>query len=326
LVMLDVRRLRVLREVAKQGSFSAAASSLGYTQPAVSRQISVLEGETGVQLLRRMPQGVALTEAGRLLVERTEDVISRLDRIEDELRAHSELEGGRLRLSAFASAAAGLLPLALVRFRERHPAVELSVIVLDPIDSLPLLRADELDIALCNYTDPNQSLERSARANMPSWAALDAVPLFEDPMYVALPAGHPLADARRLKLADLADDPWMLTTTTTCPDSEIFRIACKQAGVEPPVAFEYDDYAALLGFVAASVGVAVVPDMVARNLRDGVVLRELDPPLPARPVVAAVASGYRSPAVAAMLDILLELAAEWEGGRVGDTHAQPIAA
>ncbi len=314
--MLDVRRLRVLRAVARQGSLSAAAASLGYTQPAISRQISVLEGEAGVQLLRRVPQGVVLTDAGRLLVDRAEEVILRLDRIEDELRAYAGLDGGTLRLAAFASAAASVLPLALVRFRERHPNVELSVIVLDPLDSLPLLRAGELDIALCNYDDPNRPVERAGSTVVPSWAALEPVALFDDPMYVALPAGHPLADAPRLRLADLASEDWMLTTTATCPDSEIFTAAARMAGLDPRVAFQYDDYAALLGFVAAGAGIAVIPDMVARDLRAGVVVRETEPPLPARPVVAAVAAGYRPPAVTAMLNLLLELAGEWVAGRV----------
>ncbi len=323
--MLDVRRLRVLQEVARQGSFSAAASALGYTQPAVSRQIAVLEAESGVQLLRRLPQGAVLTEAGRLLVDRAAEVIARLDRIEDELHAYAGLDGGTLHLAAFASAAASVLPLALVRFRERHPHVELSVIVHDPVDSLPLLRAGELDIALCNYDDPNHPVERAGSTVVPSWAALEAVALFEDPMYVALPAGHPLAGAPRLRLADLAADNWMLTTTATGPDSDIFTTAARRAGLNPRVAFQYDDYAALLGFVAAGAGIAVIPDMVARDLRAGVVVREPDPPLPGRPVVAAVASGYRAPAVTAMLDVLLELAGEWVAGRVQPGPAARLA-
>ena len=313
--MLDVRRLRILQEVGRHGSFSAAAAALGYTQPAVSRQIAVLEAESGVQLLRRRPQGATLTEAGRLLVERAGEVIARLDRIEEELRAYAGLDGGTLRLAAFASAAASVLPRALVRFRERHPSVELSVIVLDPIDSLPPLRAGELDIAVCNYDDPNQQVRRAGSTVVPSWAALEAVALFEDPMYVALPTDHPLAGVPQLRLADLAGDHLILTTTATCPDSEIFVAAARAAGLDPRVAFQYDDYAALLGFVAAGAGVAVIPDMVARELRPGVVVRAPDPPLPPRPVVAAVAAGYRSPAVSAMLDILLELAGEWVAGR-----------
>jgi DNA-binding transcriptional LysR family regulator len=318
--MLDVRRLRILREVARQGSFSAAAVILGYTQPAISRQISVLEAEVGIQLLRRLPQGVALTDAGRLLVDRADDVLLSLDRAEEELRVYTDLGAGTLRMAAFASMAASMLPLALVRFRERHPAVELSVSIVDPDDSLPLLRAGELDLALCNQEGARAG-SRSQRAQEAGGLPLEFVQLFEDPMYVALPAWHPLAGASDVHLAELGDEPWMFTTTATCPDSDLFLGACRAADIEPEVAFQYDDYAALLGFVAAGVGLSVIPDMVARHVRDGVVIRDLTPSLPARPVAVALPAGYRSPAVAAMLEILVELSPEWVAGRLTPTPA-----
>lgn len=314
--MLDVRRLRVLREVARQGSLSAAATSLGYTQPAVSRQIAVLESEVGVQLLQRLPQGTVLTDAGRLLVDRAEDVLVDLARIEEELRAHAGLGGGTLAMATFASAAAAVVPLALARFRERHPLVELSVTVADPADSLPLLRAGELDLALCNYDESSKFAIPRSQPRESTHQRVELVHVFDDPMYVALPASHPLAGVPKLDLGRLADEPWMLTTTATCPDADLFSGACQAAEIEPRVAFQYDDYAALLGFVAAGVGIAVVPDMVARQAREDVVIRSIDPPLPSRPVAAAVPAGYRSPAVGAMLEILLELAPEWVAGQL----------
>src|ERR1700737_965619 len=146
--MLDARRLKVLCEVAKHGSFSAAATTLGYTQPAVSRQIATLEAEAGTTLVLRVPQGAVLTDAGQLLVKRAEAILASLVDAETELRALAGLEGGRLRLASFASAAASILPLAVARFRERFPAVELTIEMADPIDSLPRLRAGELDLAL----------------------------------------------------------------------------------------------------------------------------------------------------------------------------------
>lgn len=300
--MVDVRRLKVLREVARQGSFSAAAAALGYTQPAVSRQIGVLEAEMGTQLLLRTPQGVVLTDAGRVLVERGENVLAQLERLEDEVRARGNLAGGRLRLAVFSSAAASIVPRAIVRFRERYPGVELSIIVADPAESLPLLHAGELDIALCH--DGGETNGETPR--------LDCVPLLEDPMYIALPAGHPLTDLDRLALNDLAGETWMLPTLgDRCPDAELVLLACHAAGFDPPVAFEYDDYSALLGFVAAGVGVAPIPDMAARYAREGVVFREVDPPLPPRPVVAALPAGYRSPAAGAMLEVMHEVVDEW---------------
>src|SRR6516225_7237596 len=123
--MLDTRRLKVLCEVARHGSFSAAADSLGYTQPAVSRQIATLEAETGATLVRRLAGGVVLTDAGRLLVDRATVILARLEETEAELQALLGLGGGRLRIASFASAASSIVPLAIVKFRERFPAVDL---------------------------------------------------------------------------------------------------------------------------------------------------------------------------------------------------------
>jgi DNA-binding transcriptional LysR family regulator len=312
--MLDVRRLSVLCEVARSGSISAAATVLGYTQPAVSRQISVLESEVGVQLLRRLPQGVALTDAGQLLVDRAEAVILSLSRTEEELRARTNMASGTLRMAAFASSAASVVPLALGRFRDRHPEVELKVTVADPVESLPMLRAGELDLILSNHS-PDAELARSRRPQQPG-LPLDWIDLFDDPMHVALHPCDPLADVPELTLAHVADQTWMLASNDTCPDAELFLGACAQEGIEPKIAFQYDDYAALAGFVAAGVGLTVVPDMIARNLRDDVTVRPLTPPLPPRPIAAVIPSGYRTPAVAAMLEILEEIAPEWVAGQL----------
>src|SRR5437660_9302972 len=133
--MLDSRRLKVLCEVARHGSFSAAAVALGYTQPAVSRQIAALESEVGAVLVRRVPQGAVLTDAGRLLAQRGAAVLAYLQDIEDELRALGGMEGGTLRLATFASAAGSIVPRAVACFRERHPKVELTVEMFDPVES-----------------------------------------------------------------------------------------------------------------------------------------------------------------------------------------------
>jgi DNA-binding transcriptional LysR family regulator len=303
--MLDLRRLRVLVEVAHHGSFSSAAAALDYTQPAVSRQIATLEAEVGAVLVRRVPQGAVLTDAGRMLVERSEAILAQLGAVEAELRSFAGLEAGELRIASFASAAASILPLAIARFRDRHPAVELSVVMADPIDSLPGLLAGELDVALSHAAA--DELERAP--------GIELVHLFDDPMYVAMPAGHPLRQLVPLDLAAFASEPWMLATSNSCPDSRLFLRACHAAGFEPQIAFQNDDYPAILGFVAAGVGVALIPDMVARGVRDDVVVRALDPPAPPRPILAAVPAGYRSPAAGAMLAVLAEIGEEWVAGR-----------
>jgi DNA-binding transcriptional LysR family regulator len=305
--------LRVLVEVARHGSFSSAAESLGYTQPAVSRQIATLEAEVGATLIRRVPKGAVLTDAGQLLVERAETVLARLDDVETELRALAGLEGGRLRMATFASAASSIVPLAIAAFRERHPAVELHISMADPVDSIPRLRAGDLDLVLSHDRAMGQPVLSSGQVSGPTepLSGLEFDHLFDDPMYVAMPAGHALADEPELELGRFSEEPWMLATSQTCPDSRLFLRACHEAGFEPRIAFQNDDYPAILGFVAAGVGVALIPDMAARGVRDDVVVRQLDPPPPSRPIIAVVPSGYRSPAVEAMLEVLREISAEW---------------
>jgi len=306
--MLDSRRLRVLCEVARHGSFSAAAEALGYTQPAVSRQIAALEAEVGAVLVRRVPQGAVLTDAGRLLSERGAAVLSYLQDMEEELRALLGLEGGTLRLATVASAAGSIVPRAVALFRDHHPEVELTVEMYDPDESIPRLRAGEFDLALSH--DPRDDPERRDQAD-----DLDVVTLFDDPMYVALPAGHALCAAAGLSMANFSSEPWMLATGRTCPDARLFMRACHDAGFEPRIAFQNDDYGAILGFVAAGVGVALVPDMVTRAVRGDVVIRELEPAPPPRPISVILPSGYRSPAAAAMLEVLRDVAQAWVSDR-----------
>jgi DNA-binding transcriptional LysR family regulator len=148
-------------------------------------------------------------------------------------------------------------------------------------------------------------LEAAPRGN------LEVMRLFDDPMYVAMPVGHRLAGARSLSMASLASEPWMIATGRSCPDSMLLLRACHAAGFEPRIAFENDDYSAILGFVAAGVGVALVPDMIARGARDDVVLRALEPAAEPRPISAMLPGGYRSPATSALLDVLREVSEEW---------------
>ena len=307
----------MLCEVARHGSFSAAAAALGYTQPAVSRQIATLEAEVGATLVRRVPQGALLTDAGHLLVDRGEVILARLEDAEAELRGLAGLEGGTLRLASFASAAASFVPLAIARFRDRYPAVELSIVMSDPVDSIPRLIAGELDIALSHdamnqHTDNGKSSSTTAPSGI---GTIELVHLFDDPMYVAVPLAHPLADSAKLDLLALAEDPWMLASPHVCAGARLFLRACHAAGFEPTIAFESDDYPAILGFVAAGVGVALIPDMTSRGIRSDVVVRELDPPPPPRPILAAIPTGYRSPATTAMLSVLREVSDAWVAER-----------
>src|SRR3954447_20394654 len=199
--MLDVRRMRVLREVAVRGSFSAAADSLSFTQSAISQQIAALERETGTTLVQRNARGIRLTETGEALVRHAEAILARIGEAEAELEAIAGLRGGRLRLAAFESAAASLMPLAIAAFRAAHPGVELSLILAEPDQSAPMLKSGELDLALGFDSRIRGEVDGIARRH-----------LLSDPMYLVMPVDHPLVRKRNLKLCDFAEDSWIAGT------------------------------------------------------------------------------------------------------------------
>jgi DNA-binding transcriptional LysR family regulator len=146
--MLNVNRLRILKEVALKGSFSGAADALSYTQSAVSQQIAALEAETGMTLLERRPRGVGLTAAGQTLMGHAEGILAGVEAAEDALGSIAGLRGGRLRMASFPTAGSTLMPLAIATFRERHQAVELTLTEGEPEEIAPRLRSGELDLAL----------------------------------------------------------------------------------------------------------------------------------------------------------------------------------
>ncbi|MEA2148609.1 MAG: hypothetical protein QOD69_439 [Solirubrobacteraceae bacterium] len=301
--MLDVKRLRVLREVAARGSFSAAAEALAYTQSAVSQQIAALEREAGTLLVDRNARGIRMTEAGHALVRHADVILARLADAEAELEAIAGVRGGRLRLVSFPSAGATIAPRAIGRFRERHPDVEVTLEPREPHEGLDCVKTGDCDIALTVEAGFEPIVDK----------AIERHHLLDDPMYVLLPAGHRVAHKTRVRLADLAEEPWIMGATGRCPDGMILERACQAAGFEPRVAFMSDDYSAIQGFVAAGVGVCLIPDLALVAVRDDVVIRPLHGrPLHRHVIAATLAGGYVSPACAAMLEILAEVGSEFQ--------------
>ncbi len=301
--MLDVRRLAILREVAQQGSFSVAADELYLSQSAVSQQIATLEREVGMKLLDRTREGPKLTDAGRVLVSHADAAIARLEEAERELAAIAGLEGGELRLASFPSASATLLTEAVSLFHRRHPNVRLSVADAEPVESLPRLRSGEIDLALSfDYPSVPAAEDRD----------LDRTLVLTESMYLALPDDHELAGKRTVKLTELAEVEWLCgSRPSTC--GEVVVRACRDAGFEPRVGFESDDYNVMQGFIAAGLGVTLLPDLALPTLRSDLVVRATDPPAPKRRVWALTrAEGARSPATDEMVAILEQ---------VGDTFA-----
>jgi molybdate transport repressor ModE-like protein len=302
--MLDVKRLRVLREVARQGSFSAAADALAFTQSAVSQQVAALERETGTILIDRAPGGVRLTDAGRALVGHAEAVLARLADAEQELAAIAGLRGGRVRLASFPSAGATLVTAAVSRFRQQHPEVELSLAEGEPEVTVPGLKRGEFDLAVVfDYGHGSDGVELGD--------GLDCIHLLDEPVRVVLPTDHPLADSDRIRLKQLADDPWIGGCCGgVCHEMVVHW--CGDAGFEPKLVFESDDHNIQLGLVAAGVGVTLLPELCLRIAHPGVASRPVEGPEPWRRVFAAVPSnGYRSPATEAMIEVLESAAGQF---------------
>lgn len=306
--MLDVRRMRVLREVGRCGSFSAAAQSLSFTQSAVSQQIAALEKEAGVVLVDRSARGVRLTHAGEVVVRHADAILGRLAEVDAELEALAGLRAGRVRLGTFESAGSTLVPPAFAEFRRRHPAIELSMLLGEDEDNLPRLRDGELDLVLVEEATPGAD-DGFARTS-----------LLEDPLYLVMAADHPLADRPDLRFADFAGDAWIAGSLGTCDCNRILMRSCAAAGFEPRIAFTTDDYTAMKGFAAAGVGVCLIAGLGLTTLRDDIVVRSLGPETPVRHISAVVREDAAPvPAVEAMTEILVALGASQAGARVEPT-------
>ena len=311
--MLDPRRLRVLREIAACGSFSAAAEALSFTQSAVSQQVAALERETGATLIERGVRPVRLTDAGRALMAHAEAVLARLEEAEQELAEIAHLRRGRLRLGSFPTAIATLVPDAVARFRRRHPDVDLTVTDDHGQGLIPRLARWELDLALIYdheaLPEPEVRLERT--------------PLLDDPFDLLVPDGHPLARRTSVALKELAEETWIGGTV----DGAYARIvlhSCHSAGFEPRVIFGSDDYNAVQAFVAVGLGVAILPRLALTVLRPGLARVALHDPPVRRVAAARLAASFRSAATSSMLDVLKETAEAFmaRGAAAPSDHAQ----
>jgi DNA-binding transcriptional LysR family regulator len=294
--MLDVRRLKVLQEVVEHGSFSGAAESLHLSQSAVSQQIAVLEKEVGIPLLQRTSDGPKLTVAGEALMTHGDAVMCRLEEAERELAQIAGLEGGRLRLASFPTASATLITPALSLFRQRFPNVELQFTEQEPEDAFPTLRRGNLDLSVVfDYPDFPLDFARDVEAEL----------IYTESMRVALPPGHPLAGAKSVRIEDLADEDWLCGELPSSCRDQVLQI-CRDAGFEPRISFQSEEYEVIKGFVAGGLGVTILPELAGGH--PGIELRAVRGQKPVRRVWAVTRQEEsRSPAAVEMLGILREV-------------------
>jgi molybdate transport repressor ModE-like protein len=300
---LDVQSLRIVRAIADAGTITAAALSLGYSQPAVSQHVRRLERRLGTALLERRGRGVRLTEAGQVLARHGATVTAALDAAATEVAALTGLRTGRVRLVAFPSSSATLVPTALAYLRSRHPDLRVSLDESEPPLSIQQLREGACDIAVA-FSYPGTDLGRGED----DLAGLETRVLLEDPPVLALATGHPLGQARRVHLRDLAGETWI----AGCPRCRGHLLAsCAAVGYTPSVAYATDDYVAVLGLVASGLGIALLPGLVLPTAarHPGVVVRAVGGTTPRTVSTVTTPDLMRVPAVVATIEALLEAAA-----------------
>ncbi|WP_248966007.1 LysR family transcriptional regulator [Sphaerisporangium perillae] len=296
--MLDVRKLRLLRELARRGTIAAVADALAYTPSAVSQQLAALEREAGVPLLERAGRRVALTPAGATLAQHTEGVLALLEQASAALAATRAGLVGPLRIGAFPTAVRTILPPALVALGHDHPGLELRVTELDPAAVPEALRDGRLDIALVHDydyvpTEPDPGL--------------DTEPLIEETIYLASAGAHPGADADPIPRAAgealriHREAPWIVGTPETLCHTMAIR-ACQAAGFTPRVRHHADDFTTVLALVAAGQGVALVPELGAIDPPANVTLTPL--PSRRRTRIAYRKGTRRHPAISACISAI----------------------
>lgn len=299
--MIDAAGLRVIRAISEEGSFTAAAAALGYSQPAISQMVRRLEERTGTVLVERLGRNVRLTEAGAVLARHAGPVLAALEAAESEVAAIAGLRAGRVRLMAFPSASSTMVPRALALVKSRFPDVQVTFAEAEPPESLAALRAGECDVAVA-FAYEGTDLGRGED----DMEQFEVIKLLDDDVRLALPRRHPLAAAAEVNLADVADEPWI----AGCPRCRGHLLALAgKAGFSPDIAFETEDNVAVSGLIAEGLGIALMPDLISHAINNPAIVTVPIAPASRRAVYAVTTPDLqRVPAVAATLTALTEAA------------------
>ncbi|WP_406044636.1 LysR family transcriptional regulator [Micromonospora sp. NBC_00898] len=290
--MIDVRRLRLLRDLARLGTIAAVAEAHTYTPSAVSQQLAALQREAGVALLERAGRRVTLTPTGEALVRHTEVVLAALEAADATLAAARGELSGTVRIGAYPSAVRTVLPRALVALARDHPALDLMVTELDPVAMPDALRDRRLDVALLHDYDI---------VPVEPDPALDSTPLLDETVFLALPAAMELGPEGD-PMYSVRDAQWIVASQGTLCHSLALH-ACELAGFRPTVRHHADDFTAMLALVAAGQGVGLVPQLAVARPPAGVRLVRLTIRRRTRIAYRQGAGGH--PAVAACVAALL---------------------
>lgn len=304
--------MQILRAVITSGSVTAAAAHLGYTPSAVSQQVAVLEKQAGLPLLERVGRGVRPTTAGLLLSDYATRIGKEVAEAETALADLREGRTGQFSLRYFATAGADLVAPAVATLRRDHPRVRIDLGLLETGDPLRVVAKRQADLAIV------------VRPHGTSPEGVHLVHLVDDPYMVVLPKEHHLTDKQSLNLAELADEPWVGSESQDGVCLDVILGACSAAGFSPDFVVQSDDYATAQGFVAAGLGVALIPRMGLANRHHNVTVREVHNPKPIRSIQAAIhESALQQPIMVSMLDAL-EVASGAEQVGTLPGHVRPI--
>jgi DNA-binding transcriptional LysR family regulator len=314
LFMVDLRRLRALRELADRGTIAAAADGLHLTPSAVSQQLSALEREVGQPLLEPDGRGVRLTSAAHVLLAHGDVLFAQMELLRADLDAHRAGEAGELRVGGFATSLAALVLPASLLLAERAPGLRVHIAEAESPECFEALARRELDVAL------SMEAEGVPAADDPRFFRR---PLLEDVLDAALPVGHPLADEEAIDLHALAGETWIAPPARwTC--EAVVLTGCRAAGFSPRIAHRTGDWNASFAFVAAGLGVALIPRLADLEPPAGTVVRPLTGVPPIRHVFAACRRGAeRGPAMSALLDALCAAAGSRCSATASTTSATP---
>ena len=264
--MLEMRRLQALQAVVETGSVKEAALRLGYTPSAISQHISTLEAETKSVLLEPAGRGVRPTASGRMLAGRAADLFERMAEAEVALAALNAGELGVLRVASFATAGAELVPPALATLHAALPGIDLGLRLAERDEALSMLRGGVVDVAVVEAHDGESLLIDSG---------LTAYPLLVDPFRIVLPRDHRLARRRAIPLSETAEEPWIDIRCEIGCCREATNQAFQRAGMTPHRRVEADEYWPAQGFVAAGLGLALIPSLALGVQHRGVAVRRL---------------------------------------------------
>ncbi len=297
---MDLGRLRTLRELSIRRTMAAVSEALYVSPSAISQQLTLLEQEVGASLIERRGRGVALTAAGQVLVEHAERVFAELETAKADIQKLENLVAGDIRIAAFPSVAAAIMPSAIRDLKRQHPLLNIGFDEMEPEESLSALRMWQTDIAIID------DLNVLAGALDPG---IETVPLAEDVFLVMMGREHPLAEKPDVTLNELRDESWVIDTASSNYTSMITQ-ACQGSGFDPRIVARCKGFEVSVALIREHCGISILPGLRAsRDLTD-VEVRPLKPEIRRRISLAFRKGQGHSPLIRAVVRACHQRAAE----------------